>query len=108
MKGETSNDTPPMGEKKIDNIFEELPVKARKRRRVGSKTTVVAHGNEKTTQETVSLAAALPPLGTTTTIYHVPGGGTGVGIAPLDTALLSGSQRIGIIGLPDPWLSYVW
>ena len=65
--------------------FDVLPNKARKRRRVAKPI----EGD--------------PPVPTTqsgTALYHVPGGGTGIGIACLDPLVLGGSQRIGIIGLP--------
>lgn len=90
-------------DKNPDNIFEQLPIKGRKRRRVGV-VPVVASEN-KDTMELPSMTAPSPHA-TTTAMYHVPGGGTGVGIAPLDTTLLCGSQRIGIIGLPKARLSY--
>ena len=95
-------------DKNPDNLFEELPIKARKRRRVVVPTPTPAVATEKPEKQLLPVTAPPPPNGTTTTtaIYHVPGGGTGVGIAPLDTSLLCGSQRIGIIGLPDARSSY--
>jgi hypothetical protein len=109
---------------KVEKKFEELPPKACKRRRL---VATHHHPHTPVTKAVISTAESdalkvvddvpppppPPPEMTVATIaparmtmYHVPGGGTGVGIAPLDTASLSGSQRIGIIGLPDTLLAY--
>ena len=71
-------------------MFEDLPPKARKRRR---REHSHHHGSA-----TRSVLDPTPTSTTVTPMVHAPG--TGVGIAHLDTSLLGGSQRIGIIGLP--------
>jgi hypothetical protein len=71
--------------------FEILPTKARKKRRIADITAGVKSGEGDAPMATQSGNA----------LYHVPGGGTGIGIACLDPLVLNGSQRIGIIGLPS-------
>ena len=100
---------------KTEKNFEELPPKACKRRRLATthhpQTPAGGVVDAKAAVEGGETADGVPPppaaaagvvatVSAPMTMYHVPGGGTGVGIAPLNTAALSGSQRIGIIGLP--------
>lgn len=71
-----------------ENLFEPLPRKAKRRK----KTTSHHHGNndDKDSGQVVSLVPKMNPV---TPII-------GVGIQALDPQRLTGSQRVGIIGLP--------
>lgn len=88
-------------------VFEELPARAKKRRRTrGEAAAAAAASSTATTANAVDVhpATTMPPppplqVVAVDTVPRAPGQ-QGVGIMALDVTRLSGSQRVGIIGLP--------